>query len=67
MISAKLAEVLELDYEETLEKVKSKQSIVTIQKRVEKEKTDIIIPGSDINEKAKKLLYEISSANSSIS
>jgi len=41
-ISAKLAEVLELDYEETLAKVKSNQSIVTIQKRVEKEKTDKI-------------------------
>lgn len=41
-LSAKLSEVLELDYEETLEKVKSNQSLVTIKKRVEKEKTDKI-------------------------
>jgi len=41
-IASKLAEVLAIDYEETLIKVKSNQSIVTIQKRVEKEKTDKI-------------------------
>ena len=41
-IAAKLAEVLTIDYEETLAKVKSNQSIVTIQKKVEKEKTDKI-------------------------
>ena len=42
IVSSKLAEILELDYLETLEKVKSKQSIVTIKKRVEKDKTDLI-------------------------
>ncbi|MBE5812663.1 MAG: PASTA domain-containing protein [Clostridiales bacterium] len=42
IIAAKLSEILGLDYEETLAKVKTNQSIVTIQKRVEKEKTDLI-------------------------
>ena len=41
-VAGKLAEILELDYTETLEKVKTRQSIVTIKKKVEKEKTDLI-------------------------
>jgi len=48
-------------------KTAAKKKIHEITGSSNEEKTDIIIPGSDINEEAKKLLYEISSANSSIS